>query len=233
MTTVTAKPGATLPIGREGENLARKIVFDVSRWHAEYGPGAVSLIARRPGDDAPYPCVVSADGAQVTWPVTSADVARNGFGRCELQYRVDDVLVKSESWRTFVADALGQPVPEPPQPQQAWVDKVLEAGQRAVDAAVNPPKIGDDGTWLVWDFEAGEYVDTGVAATCPAGEPGTPEEALLKTGGTMTGALILADDPTEDMEAATKGYVDGLGARMESAIGDISTALDAINGEVV
>ena len=58
-------------------------------------------------------------------------------------------------------------------------------------------------------------------------------QCLTPKGGTMTGALILADDPTEDMEAATKKYVDDICARMESAIGDISTALDAINGEVV
>lgn len=33
-------------------------------------------------------------------------------------------------------------------------------------------------------------------------------DALLKAGGTMRGALVLADDPTEDMQAATKKYTD-------------------------
>lgn len=36
------------------------------------------------------------------------------------------------------------------------------------------------------------------------------EKALDKTGDTMSGSLILAKNPTDDMEAATKEYVDSL-----------------------
>ncbi len=35
-------------------------------------------------------------------------------------------------------------------------------------------------------------------------------QAVLKTGSEMTGPLVLSGDPVEDMEAATKGYVDDL-----------------------
>ena len=188
MITITAKPGATLSLGRAGENLARKIVFDVSAWREEYGPGAVSLVTRRPGDEAPYPCAVTVDGTAVTWIVTSADTARPGrWGRCELQYRVDDTLVKSESWRTVVADALGEAAPEPPEPQRAWMDRVLEAeaacasaaetaraaAKQAESAAVHQPcPDPDTGTWWVWDAQMGTYGDTGIAATGPAGPSG-------------------------------------------------------------
>ena len=34
--------------------------------------------------------------------------------------------------------------------------------------------------------------------------------ALPMSGGTMTGALTLSDDPTENLQAATKQYVDNL-----------------------
>lgn len=37
------------------------------------------------------------------------------------------------------------------------------------------------------------------------------EQAILKTGGTMTGSLIAAANPVEDMEVATKQYVDDSG----------------------
>lgn len=40
------------------------------------------------------------------------------------------------------------------------------------------------------------------------GEGGTSDGAVKKSGDTMTGALILAGDPTSDLEAATKQYVD-------------------------
>lgn len=36
------------------------------------------------------------------------------------------------------------------------------------------------------------------------------DNALLKTGGTMTGSLILAGAPVAALEAATKGYVDAI-----------------------
>lgn len=41
-------------------------------------------------------------------------------------------------------------------------------------------------------------------------DPITPESigALSLSGGTMTGPLVLSDDPAEDLEAATKQYVD-------------------------
>ncbi|HAU86432.1 MAG TPA: hypothetical protein DCW90_13335 [Lachnospiraceae bacterium] len=49
---------------------------------------------------------------------------------------------------------------------------------------------------------------------------------LSISGGRMTGELVLAADPTQDLGAATKQYVD-------NTIGDINTILDAINGEVI
>ena len=79
-------------------------------------------------------------------------------------YRIGDVVVKSAIWRTFIADSLGGPSPEPPEPQQAWVDQVMDAAQTVETAVVNGPKI-QDGNWWVWDFSKGAYVDTGVAAS--------------------------------------------------------------------
>lgn len=48
----------------------------------------------------------------------------------------------------------------------------------------------------------------GVTAAEAAQE--TADAALPKSGGTMEGALTLASDPTEDLQAATKQYVDNL-----------------------
>jgi hypothetical protein len=46
---------------------------------------------------------------------------------------------------------------------------------------------------------------------------------LDKSGGVMTGALTLSADPTANLQAATKQYVD-------SQVGNILSALNAING---
>ena len=126
-----------LDIGRQGENLARQIIFDLSDWMAEYGPGVAELIAQRPGDDAPYPVAVRRDGESMLWDLTAADTAvADGYGRCELRWYVGDILAKSKIWRTWVEPAMDTP-PEtaPPEPEQGWVNKVLAAGSSAKEAA--------------------------------------------------------------------------------------------------
>lgn len=45
-------------------------------------------------------------------------------------------------------------------------------------------------------------------------------------GGTMTGPLTLSGNPTEQLHAVPKKYVDDL-------VGSINTMLDTINGEVI
>jgi hypothetical protein len=49
--------------------------------------------------------------------------------------------------------------------------------------------------------------------------------AMPKSGGTMTGTLTLNADPTANLEAATKQYVDNV---LSAALGDIEAALAAI-----
>ena len=170
MKKIYANNLTTLSLGRQGENLARQVVFDIRDLESLYGSGTVEVIHQRPGDAQPYPLAVQRDGTLVTWDVTATDTemsaatANERYGKCELRYAVGDVLVKSETWRTYTADALGTPAPDAPEPQKAWVDKVLEAGQAAVDASVNSPKIGENGNWWTWDFDAGAYVDTEIKA---------------------------------------------------------------------
>lgn len=53
------------------------------------------------------------------------------------------------------------------------------------------------------------FLDVGtVAGTVAAGDDSRITGALPKSGGTMTGAITLDADPTSDMQAATKQYVD-------------------------
>lgn len=50
----------------------------------------------------------------------------------------------------------------------------------------------------------------------------TSSAALPKAGGTMTGALILAADPTASLGAATKHYVDNAAPSLFSAVHDVT-----------
>ena len=169
MNVYRVKTGSILPLGKQGENLARKIQFDISRWIGSFGPGTVQLLHQRSGDEAPYPVAVEQEGDCAVWTVTNADTAVPGTGSTELQYYVGDTLVKSETWMTKVFPALGPASETPPEAQQGWVDQVLQAGaaaaeaaEKAENAAVRQPIVGSNGNWWTWDLDAGAYVDTGI-----------------------------------------------------------------------
>ena len=133
MRTVNAKCGSVLPIGRLGENEATVVVFEIANWKTLFGQGTFSLLNQRNGDTAPYPCVIEQDDTQVRWTVQSADVAKVGYGQCELIYTVDDTIAKSEVYTTVVGKALtgGGEVPEP---WEDWVQRVLDAKDAAEEA---------------------------------------------------------------------------------------------------
>lgn len=140
MIEIKANTLKQIPLGRMGENLARKIVFDISAWITTYGDGQAVLIHQRPQDAIPFPVAIEQHETEVWWPVTKIDTASSaGTGQCELQYYVGDTLVKSKSFITFVEESMGLPSEEePPAPGQGWVDQIIAVGvaaQNFADAA--------------------------------------------------------------------------------------------------
>lgn len=139
MKQIQANHKQELYLGRQGENLARQVIFDVSGWEAEYGPGTVELIVQRPEDEAPYPVSVKRQGGHIIWDVTAVDTAvttGGRYGRCELRYYVGDVLAKSDTWRLWVSSAMETPTETAPsEPEQGWMDQVLAAGAAAKASA--------------------------------------------------------------------------------------------------
>lgn len=182
MREVYAIPGKRIHIGRCGENLATCVSFDISEWRTLYGEGTAHLLHQRNGDKTPYPCAVNVDGDRVIWDVTNSDVELAGRGRAELQYFVDDVRVKSETFTTITERTLGPAGETPPAPHQAWMDKLLAEGAEAVESAENAaaraenyaihqPVINPNtGYWQQWDGDS--YVDTGSYSIGPAGQQG-------------------------------------------------------------
>lgn len=197
MNVYRVKTGSILPLGKQGENLARKIQFDISRWISTFGPGTIQLLHQRSGDEAPYPVAVEQEGNLAVWTVTNADTSSAGTGHAELQYYVGDALAKSETWMTKVFPALGDAIETPPEAQQGWVDQVLQAGtvateaaEKAANAAVRQPIVGGNGNWWTWDLEAGAYVDTGIYSGGDApyiGDNGNWYVGQTDTGVSATG----------------------------------------------
>lgn len=164
MKSVMIRPGDVVNLGRRGENLALEIVFDISEWVTAYGDGTAQLLHKRYGDKSYYPVTVTQDGDQVSWAVTNADTAVSGTGMYELRYSTGEVLAKAKLGFTKTQESADGFTEEPPEAQQDWVDQVLDAAAKTQAAATNPPKLSETNTWLVWDADAGEYVDTGVSA---------------------------------------------------------------------
>lgn len=173
---------STIDLGRAGENLAQRIVFNISDWIRLFGPGNVSLLVRRPGDQQPYPVVVTSDleAGQASWAVSDLDTAKAGFGQAELLYLVNDAVVKSRVWQTYVAKSLDASNPTDPtvDPWAAYVSTVTQAAteaqvaaQKAQESLDHQPKI-ENGTWWIWAPASGAYVDTGTAAEGPEGPQG-------------------------------------------------------------
>lgn len=214
MRTVVVRNGTRIPLGKQGENKAVRVVWPeiAEKYTKLYGDGRFELVVVQKGQA--YPAVVNVDGPDLIWNVLAADVATVGAGSLELIYYVGDTIAKSQTWETFVeVSKSAEGTAEPPEPAKNWVDKVLAAGQAAVDASVNSPKIGSNGNWWVWNFEAGAYADTGVAASPVSSVNG------------QTGAVELT---AVDVGAATAERVEQLAEEVAN-VADEADALVALS----
>ena len=190
--TTPAKSGCTLFLGRQGENLARHITFDLSAWLEAYGQGRAALAVRRSGDMLPYPAAnVRTDGNTLIWTPTATDTDRAGFGTCELRWYVDDVLAKSELWTTLTADALGN-TGEMPAAAQDYVARMQRIGNAVQEAVRHAPMIGENGNWLLWDTENEVYGDSGLQAHGLAGPQGPKGDSGGVTDPVKAALLTLA-----------------------------------------
>lgn len=96
----------TVKIGKQGENLASQLQFDITPFIAAYGAGSVQLLHQRSGDDVPYIAKITQDGNTATWNLTNDDTAINGYGRAQLNYYVGNVLAKSVVFTTVCDNSL-------------------------------------------------------------------------------------------------------------------------------
>lgn len=129
MRKVTASNTGMLMLGCVGENNAVQVIWPdlLLEWRDLYGDGTVQLAVKRPMDNSPYPVPVNIRNNDIVWNVQATDVANSGFGLCELTYLVDDTVVKSRVWKTFVMKSLsGNGTTTPPDaPSKAWFDSIL------------------------------------------------------------------------------------------------------------
>lgn len=108
----------------------------------------------------------------------------DGYGRTPHTIRIPNKLRPD---RTDIT-------PEPA--EQSVIDQTIAKLNEAVEHA---PKIGEDGTWCVWDAETGEYVSTGQSAK---GEPG-------EKGDAGSSGVYIGEDEPEDEDVGVWIETDG------------------------
>lgn len=132
MIEIKAVPGKLIMLGKQGENLAREVIFDVSGVRAEFGDGAFRLSAKRPGEADAYPATITETGDTVVWALTGADTQNAGRGQCELAYYAGETRLKTWTYDTAIAKSLtGSPKTDP-------YDEFLdEVNRLAAEAAIS------------------------------------------------------------------------------------------------
>lgn len=114
-----------LPLGRQGENEALQIVFDVSQLIADYGEGTAVLVAQRSQDVAPYTIVTTQGEKTVTWTISSTDTLYQGVGKANLMWTVNNTIAKTIDFDTYVFPSISGVVAVP-DVLESWYNEMLE-----------------------------------------------------------------------------------------------------------
>ena len=124
MVFIDAITGKTIPLGQQGEVNAITIRFPIYDWYEEYGEGGTfTLSNKRSCDPDGYECEVTTDDNYVYWLVKGEDASCKGKGRCELVYKKDGLIAKSEMYYTWVDPALNAD-PSVPPAWEGWVQRL-------------------------------------------------------------------------------------------------------------
>ena len=113
--------------------------------------------------------------------LTAEMLAVSGYYTVQLKGVRGELVRHTNQVRIFIPDSLSGDANWPEVPSEF---SQMEANIRALGA--HPPVPGDEGFWLVWDLERGEYVTSGLplpdVSVGPAGKAAT-----IKVGETVTG----------------------------------------------
>ena len=226
-------PGKLIMLGKQGENLAREVIFDVSGVRAEFGDGAFRLSAKRPGEADAYPATVTETGDTVVWALTGADTQNAGRGQCELAYYAGETRLKTWTYDTAIAKSLtGSPKTDP---YDEFLDEVnrlaAEAAisQREAKNSENAAKTSEENAKAsetaakTSEDNAAEYARAALAAEKKSGQNAeNAASAAVSAGQYAQNAAVSATNAANSASAAEnheKGAKDAAAAAAKSAEG--------------
>ena len=124
-------------LGRQGENLARTVEIDVGAMLEAYPGASIGLVFQRAGETELYIGATSLADTVLSWPISAAVTANAGRGKIEVRAMLGDVLAKSVTAPTQVDVSLSGASSTPPDPEEDWIDDVLQAASEAKQSAAS------------------------------------------------------------------------------------------------
>lgn len=171
-TTLLEFAQIVLPLGIQGENLARRISVQVPDLGGDYWALNVQN-----AQGIVYPAAVREENGCVLWEVTAGDTAVAGAGKAELTlYGKNGEIIKSATAKTLVHASLPAPTGDAPDPIQSWLDAAYEALNALQGSTVLPPITTED-NGKVLTAQDGAWVPK-----APTGGDGTGAGLPLVTG---------------------------------------------------
>lgn len=136
MEIINANEVNVLNLGKQGEHLRKKIVFDYSDLAQEFPGGGAVLRVHLPEEDGAYneaSVEYDFDGDCLIWTVTENDTSVEGMGECQLIYSWDG-RAKSKVWKTSIGRSITATEVAPPS-WQDWMDSLTDLAAQTVAQA--------------------------------------------------------------------------------------------------
>ena len=131
--------GNYITIGRMGDNLATRVILDVSDITEQYGSeGEFTLLVKSKVKNYVYPVVIEVDmeSNEVVWIPTAEDTSNGKAIGLELVYTVEDQVVYNKIYSVVIGESFADKEVGNA-PEAAWMSKTLKEARDAVNAARN------------------------------------------------------------------------------------------------
>ena len=173
-------------LGRQGENLARTVEIDVGAMLEAYPGASIGLVFQRAGETELYIGATTLGGTVLSWPISAAVTANAGRGKIEVRAMLGDVLAKSVTAPTQVDVSLSGAGSTPPDPEEDWIDDVLQAASEAKQSAASAADSAQQAEQAVEDAkDAAAAVEAAKAEAVQAvQEAGQTAQEAVSTEGT-------------------------------------------------
>ena len=215
-------------LGRQGENLARAVEIDVGAMLDAYPGASIGLVFQRAGETELYIGATTLGGTVLSWPISAAVTANAGRGKIEVRAMLGDVLAKSVTAPTQVDVSLSGAGSTPPDPEEDWIDDVLQAASEAKQSAASAADSAQQAEQAVEDAkDAAAAVEAAkaeaVQAVQEAGQ--AAQEAVSAEGAEAVQAIgQAASGAVEQVQQAGAAQVQAIEQAGNDKIQEINTA---------